>query len=89
MGKLADIVIHDATRPEWTPRGDVALQLLWSADGRSVRDVIIGGHVVVAGGRCVSVNETELRLEAERAAPLLRSRAGVSVERRWPHIPSA
>ena len=88
-GKLADIVVHDATRPEWTPRGDVVLQLLWSGDGRSVRDVIVDGRVVVSAGRCTNVDEAELRCQAERAAPLLRARAGVALSPRWPHVPSA
>jgi 5-methylthioadenosine/S-adenosylhomocysteine deaminase len=88
-GKLADIVIHDATRPEWTPRGDVSLQLLWSADGRSVRDVIIAGRVIIENGHCITVDEAELRREAQRAAPLLHARAGVVPPHKWPHIPSA
>jgi 5-methylthioadenosine/S-adenosylhomocysteine deaminase len=87
-GKLADLVVHDATRPEWTPRGDLALQLLWSADGRSVRDVIIGGRVVVENGRCITVDERALRQEAQRAAASLQARAQISRVPKWPHIPS-
>jgi 5-methylthioadenosine/S-adenosylhomocysteine deaminase len=88
-GKLADIVIHDGTRPEWTPRGDVTLQWLWSADGRSVRDVLIGGRLIVESGRCVTVDEADLRHEAGIAASSLHQRAGISMPRRWPHVPSA
>jgi len=88
-GKQADIVVHDASRQEWTPRGEVGLQLVWSADGRSVRDVLVAGEVVVRGGRCTSVNEEELRgLAAERVESLHR-RAGITVPRRWPLVPSA
>jgi 5-methylthioadenosine/S-adenosylhomocysteine deaminase len=88
-GKQADIVIHDATRPEWQPRGEIGLQLVWSADGRSVRDVLVAGEVVVRGGRCVSVDESELHeLAAARVADLHR-RAGITVPRRWPLVPSA
>jgi 5-methylthioadenosine/S-adenosylhomocysteine deaminase len=88
-GKQADIVIHDATRPEWQPRGEIGLQLVWSADGRSVRDVLVAGEVVVRDGRCTTVDETELhRLAAARVADLHR-RAGITVPRRWPLVPSA
>ncbi len=88
-GKQADIVVHDASRPEWNPRGDVGLQLVWSADGRSVRDVLVAGEVVVRDGRCVSLDEAELHaLAAERVASLHR-RAGITVPHRWPLIPSA
>jgi 5-methylthioadenosine/S-adenosylhomocysteine deaminase len=88
-GKQADVVIHDATRPEWQPRGEIGLQLVWSADGRSVRDVLVAGEVVVRDGRCVTVDETELHeLAAARVADLHR-RAGITVPRRWPLVPSA
>jgi len=88
-GKLADIVVHDATTPQWTPRGDVALQLVWSADGRSVRDVLVGGRPIVRDGHCVTVDEAALRAEAASAATALRARAGVEVRHRWPLVPSA
>ena len=52
VGKQADVVVHDATRPEWTPRGDITLQLVWGADGRSVRDVLVAGEIVVRDGSC-------------------------------------
>ena len=88
-GKQADIVIHDATRPEWQPRGEIGLQLVWSADGRSVRDVLVAGEVVVRDGRCVTVDEAELHeMAAARVADLHR-RAGITVPRRWPLLPSA
>jgi 5-methylthioadenosine/S-adenosylhomocysteine deaminase len=88
-GKQADLVVIDATGPQWTPRGDVALQLVWSADGHCVRDVIIAGRQVVRGGRCVTVDEVALRAEAASLAEALRRRAGIVVPHPWPLIPSA
>lgn len=87
-GKQADLVLLDTSAPEWTPRGDIALQLVWSTDGRSVRDVLVGGRVVVRDGRCVTVDESALRAEAARAAPMLRERAGISMRPSWPLISS-
>ncbi|MDF5757537.1 amidohydrolase family protein [Spongiactinospora sp. TRM90649] len=87
-GKLADLVIHDATGPQWTPRGDVAQQLVWSTDGRSVRDVLVGGRIVVREGRCTTVDEQALRIEARKASDRLLERAGVAVRRHWPHVRS-
>jgi 5-methylthioadenosine/S-adenosylhomocysteine deaminase len=74
-GKHADIVLHDTTGPQWTPRGtDAVRHLVWASDGRSVSDVIIAGRVVVAGGRCVTVDLPSLRTEATaRRDALLRS----------------
>ncbi len=88
-GKYADVVVHDATAPQWSPRGDTALQLVWSTDGRSVRDVLIAGREVVREGRCTTVDLAGLRAEATDAAGRLFARAGIQVPHRWPHIPSS
>ena len=37
----ADLVVHDATTPEWRPRGNPVQQLIWAAQGRTVRDVLV------------------------------------------------
>ena len=88
-GKRADLVVHDTTGLAWTPRGDTALQLVWSADGRSVRDVIVDGRVVVRDKQCVTVDVTTARAEAAEAAAALFRRAGITVPHRWPHIAAA
>ena len=88
VGKQADLVVHDGTAPAWTPRGDVALQLVWSADGRTVRDVVVAGRVVVRAGRCVTVDEAALRAEVTAAAGALRARAALPAGRRWPLVPA-
>ena len=85
-GKFADVVIHDATAPAWNPRGETALQLVWSADGRTVRDVFVAGHAVVRDRRCVTVDLAALHREARLAAPALFGRAGIQLHHRWPHI---
>jgi len=87
-GKQADLVVLDASGPEWTPRGEVGLQLVWSADGRCVRDVLVAGRQVVRDRRCLTVDEQALRAEATERARSLRERAGVVVRHRWPLIPS-
>jgi 5-methylthioadenosine/S-adenosylhomocysteine deaminase len=85
-GKQADIVVHDTTALQWSPRGDVALQLVWSADGRTVRDVLVAGKAVVRDGRCVTVDVAAARAAAREAAIALFERAGVAVRHRWPHV---
>ena len=87
-GKFADVVIHDATAPAWNPRGETAMQLVWSADGRTVRDVFVGGRDIVRDRRCVTVDLTALHREAAVAAPALFGRAGIALQHRWPHIPA-
>ncbi|MFI6284283.1 amidohydrolase family protein [Streptomyces sp. NPDC051018] len=87
-GKYADLVVHGTARPEWTPRGDIAHQLVWSADGRSVRDVLVGGRIVVRDHVCTGVDESVLRADAARRAPELLSRSGVPARPRWPVLPA-
>jgi 5-methylthioadenosine/S-adenosylhomocysteine deaminase len=86
VGKRADLVVFDPQRPEWRPAGDdPALQLVWGTDGRSVRHVIVGGRVVVLGGRCTGVDERALGEAAIDAARSLRARAGLpATVSRWP-----
>lgn len=85
-GKQADVVVHRADGPGWSPRGDVALQLVWGGDGRSVRDVIVAGRVIVRAGRCVTVDAPALWREAAFAQQSLLERAGITVPHRWPHV---
>jgi len=86
VGKQADVVVHDATDSGWTPRGDIARQLVWGTDGRSVRDVFVAGRPVVREGRCATVDVEALRGEAQSRQRSLLDRAGLTVPHAWPHI---
>ena len=86
VGKAADLVIHDATAPEWSPRGNPVQQLIWSAQGRTVRDVLVAGRQVVRNGRCTTVDEDDLRRRAERHQVGVLSRASLTIPQRWPVI---
>lgn len=85
VGKRADLVVLDVTRPEWTPVGaDVALQLVWGTDGRAVRHVVVDGRVVVRDARCTGVDEAALADAARSAGAALQARAGVHPTSPWP-----
>ena len=85
-GRRADLVVH-GSGPNWVPVGrDPVLQLVWGSDGRSVRDVVIDGRVVVREGRCVTVDLEALRSEAASAGQRLLARAGVEPAVRWPLV---
>lgn len=56
-GKLADIIILDTMNERFTPANDYVNQLVFSENGRSVRDVIINGHFVVENGEIVTFDE--------------------------------
>ena len=87
-GKRADLVVHDTRSPAWTPIGDLAHQLVWGTDGRSVRDVVVDGRVVVRDGRCTTVDEAALRAEAQAAQRALLARAGITLRPTWPTEPA-
>ena len=85
-GKQADLVVHRTDGWGWTPRGDVALQLVWGTDGRSVRDVVIAGKPVLRNGQCVTVDADAVWQDAAAAQHDLLARAGITVPHRWPQI---
>jgi len=86
VGKQADIVVHDASDHGWMPRGDIAMQLVWGTDGRSVRDVFVAGRQVVRDGRCTTIDVGALRVEAQARQRSLLDRAGLTVPHVWPHV---
>lgn len=85
VGKKADLVIFDARRAEWRALLDPVNNLVYSADGHSVRDVLIDGRVVVEGGRPLFANEAAVAGRVQAHAEALLARAGGRVNRgRWP-----
>jgi len=84
VGLAADLVVHDGTAPQWRPRGNPVQQLVWAAQGRTVRDVIVDGQVVVRDGACTTVDEVELAELAAKHQHDVLARAGLSIPQRWP-----
>lgn len=77
VGKRADIVVIDTTGPVWTPRADdPTVALVWASDGRSVRDVVASGRVVVRDGQCTTLDHRTFTSEAHQAHQLLVSKCG-------------
>lgn len=65
-GKRADVVLVDTTGPIWTPHDDdPVLALVWAAGGRSVRDVVASGRIVVRDGVCITVDHSELAARSQ------------------------
>jgi 5-methylthioadenosine/S-adenosylhomocysteine deaminase len=82
-GKAADLVVHDGASLPWTPPGEPTLNLVWGTDGRSVRDVVVDGRLVVRDSRCTTVDEDELRRTAREMQRNLLARAGIEVPHPW------
>lgn len=68
--KKADIVIFNAQRPEWTPlhRANLISNLVYSATGSSVETSIIDGKVVMENRKILTVDESEVIKDAQKAS---------------------
>ena len=87
VGKQADLVVFDTRRAEWRALFDPVNNLVYSADGRSVRTVIAGGRVVVDGGRATFVDEAALSERVQQHGQALLERTGSRINRgRWPIV---
>ena len=85
-GKRADLVLHDRRWPEWTPLLNVANQLVYSADGRSVHTVFVDGRKVVDNYRLTTIDEDRLYREAQQAGEAICKRTGLPDKSKWPRI---
>lgn len=83
-GKRADVVLHDADRPEWRPLLNVMNQLVWSADGRGVHTVVCDGRVVVEDGAMTTVDEAALYAAAQSAGEAITARSGLPDKAKYP-----
>ncbi|MEJ7799932.1 MAG: amidohydrolase family protein [Ilumatobacter sp.] len=84
VGKHADVVLHDTDRPEWRPLLNVMNQLVWSADGRGVHTVMVGGRVVVEDGRMTTIDESALWPAVQRAGEAITVRSGLPDKAKYP-----
>ncbi len=84
VGKHADVVLHDTERPEWRPLLNVMNQLVWSADGRGVHTVLVGGDVVVEDYRMTTVDESALWADAQSAGEAITVRSGLPDKAKYP-----
>ena len=83
-GKRADLTLHDTSGPEWAPGHDVVRTLVYSADGRSVRTVVVDGAVIHDDGHSARFDERDVIDTAREAAARIASRLGLDPRARWP-----
>lgn len=85
VGKKADLVLFDARRAEWRALLDPVNNLVYAADGRSVRSVIADGRLVVDEGRVLFADEAAVADRVQAIGEELLARTGTRVNRgRWP-----
>jgi cytosine/adenosine deaminase-related metal-dependent hydrolase len=86
VGKDADLVIFDTSRPEWQPLINPVSNLVYSATGDSVRHVFVAGEHVVRDGRLTRIDESELYRQIPQAVERFSKRLRMKdiVQLRWP-----
>lgn len=67
-GKLADLIVIDLDKPHLTPIFDPVSHLVYCARGSDVRDVMVGGRLVVRNGSIVTIDYPELAARARAFA---------------------
>ena len=76
-GALADLVVVDLQSPRYVPAHRPVAMLALIGHGADVRDVVVGGEVVVRGGRSTRVDEAEVMAKASEAAERVVGAAGL------------
>lgn len=86
VGKQADLVLFDATVPEWQPLYNPVSNLVYSATGNTVRHVWVAGRQVLADGRPVLIDQEAIMREVEKTAVRIADRLDLKkiVKLLWP-----
>src|ERR687889_785741 len=77
VGKRADVTVVELGRLHTTPLPGVVSTIVYAAEARDVRDVLIDGRVVLRDGELQTLDEREVIAEASRQFELLAARAGI------------
>jgi len=85
-GKKADVVLFDATRPEWRPLHHAVANLVFAADGHSADTVLVDGRVVMEGGRVTTVDVEATYRELEGIGRRVLEATGWRPLSKWPLI---
>ncbi len=74
VGKKADIVLMDFSKPHLRPLHDVCANMVYSARGTDVDTVIVDGRILMEKRHVKTLNEQQVMVEAEKTASALLSR---------------
>jgi 5-methylthioadenosine/S-adenosylhomocysteine deaminase len=86
LGKEADLVLFDATVPEWQPLYNPVSNLVYSATGNTVKHVFIAGDQVLRDGRPTMIDQDAVMREVSKTAKRIAGRLDMKkiVKLRWP-----
>jgi 5-methylthioadenosine/S-adenosylhomocysteine deaminase len=85
-GKEADLVLFDASFPEWQPLYNPVSNLVYAATGNSVKHVLVAGEPVVRDGHLTRLDEGEVLAEVRHTAERISGRLDMKriLKLRWP-----
>jgi 5-methylthioadenosine/S-adenosylhomocysteine deaminase len=86
VGKKADVVLFDTSRPEWRPLYHPVANLVFAADGHSVETVVIDGPIVLENGHMTTIDEESVMREIETLGKSMLERTGWQPQIAWPVI---
>jgi 5-methylthioadenosine/S-adenosylhomocysteine deaminase len=75
-GKNADVIVIDLNQPHLTPLYEPCSHLVYAARGADVRDVVIGGKVVMRQRQLLGVDEKEVMAKVRGIAARIRMTHG-------------
>ena len=86
VGKKADIVMYDTLRPEWQTLFNPVNSLVYNADGRSVKTVLVDGRVLIENYVPSFVDTEQLIRKVQSVGSNMMSRNNVSFPPKWPVV---
>ena len=86
IGKEADMVLFDATVPEWQPLYNPVSNLVYSATGNTVKHVFVAGDQVLRDGLPTKLDQQAVMREVAKGAERIASRLDMKkiVKLLWP-----
>jgi 5-methylthioadenosine/S-adenosylhomocysteine deaminase len=81
-GAAADLILIDLDAPHLYPQHDLVANLVHSAKGADVCDVMVGGRWLMRDRELLTLDEERIRSEADRHAKAMLSR-GMSQVREY------
>ena len=86
VGKKADIVMYDTLRPEWQSLFNPVNSLVYNADGRSVKTVMVDGRVVIEDYVPKFVDTEKLIRQVQDIGADMMNRNKMSFPQKWPIV---
>lgn len=76
-GKLADVITVDLTAPHMVPANMPVARVVYFANGHDVRDVVVGGRVLLREGEAPHLDRAEIAAAAWRETEAMLDRANL------------